>query len=84
MINHLNIGVLAQPIQPSPKELGEFLLIQPALEALLRVLLFLADGTIPMPGGKHYFLPLTATYSMRMQSNFHRKWALSHPNRYAP
>ncbi|HEX5747885.1 MAG TPA: TadE/TadG family type IV pilus assembly protein [Archangium sp.] len=28
---------------------------------------------------RRYFLPLTATYSLRMQSNFHSKW-LMHPN----
>ena len=26
--------------------------------------------------GRKYFLPLTATYSMRMQSNFYRKWLM--------
>lgn len=26
--------------------------------------------------GKKYFIPLSATYSMRMQSNFHRKWLM--------
>jgi hypothetical protein len=43
------------------------------------VLWGLANGTIPLVSelsGKRYFLPLTATYSMRMQSNFHRKWIL--------
>jgi hypothetical protein len=32
------------------------------------------DG--PSVGGRLYFLPLSATYSMRMQSNFHRKWLM--------
>ena len=27
-------------------------------------------------GGKKYYLPLTATHTMRMQSNFHRKWIM--------
>ncbi|WP_224360378.1 TadE/TadG family type IV pilus assembly protein [Hyalangium versicolor] len=43
------------------------------------VLWGLATGSIPLVSdlvGKRYFLPLTATYSMRMQSNFHRKWIL--------
>lgn len=43
------------------------------------VLWGLANGSIPLISnlvGKRYFLPLTATYSMRMQSNFHRKWVL--------
>jgi hypothetical protein len=43
------------------------------------VLWGLATGSIPLISdvvGKRYFLPLTATYSMRMQSNFQRKWIL--------
>jgi hypothetical protein len=43
------------------------------------VLWGLATGSIPLISdlaGKRYFLPLTATYTMRMQSNFHRKWIL--------
>ena len=43
------------------------------------VLWGLATGSIPLVSdlvGKRYFLPLTATYTMRMQSNFHRKWIL--------
>jgi hypothetical protein len=40
----------------------------------LRVLWALANGSAP-----HYLLPLSATYSLRMQSNFHRKW-LMHGN----
>jgi hypothetical protein len=53
----------------------------------MRVLWGLASGSIPLVGaalGKKYFLPLTATYSMRMQSNFHRKWALQPRQAYAP
>ncbi|ADO73211.1 TadE/TadG family type IV pilus assembly protein [Stigmatella aurantiaca] len=43
------------------------------------VLWGLANGSIPLVSnvvGKRYFLPLTATYTLRMQSNFHRKWIL--------
>jgi hypothetical protein len=43
------------------------------------VLWGLANGSIPLLSntvGKRYFLPLTATYTLRMQSNFHRKWIL--------
>ncbi len=43
------------------------------------VLWGLASGSIPLLSnivGKRYFIPLTATYSMRMQSNFHRKWIM--------
>ncbi len=43
------------------------------------VLWGLANGSIPLISnvvGKRYFIPLTATYSMRMQSNFHRKWIM--------
>jgi hypothetical protein len=43
------------------------------------VLWGLANGSIPLISnlvGKRYFLPLTATYTMRMQSNVHRKWIL--------
>ncbi|MDY7229431.1 TadE/TadG family type IV pilus assembly protein [Hyalangium rubrum] len=43
------------------------------------VLWGLANGSIPLVSdlvGKRYFLPLTATHTMRMQSNFHRKWIL--------
>ena len=31
--------------------------------------------------GQRYFIPLTATYSMRMQSNFHRKWMMHRTRR---
>ncbi len=43
------------------------------------VLYGLASGNIPLLSsvvGKRYFIPLNATYSMRMQSNFHRKWIM--------
>jgi hypothetical protein len=39
----------------------------------------LSQGSIPLLSrvvGKKYFIPLTATHSMRMQSNFHRKWIM--------
>jgi hypothetical protein len=45
----------------------------------LAVLSGLADGSIPLlpkQVGRRYFIPLTATYSMRMQSNFHHKWLM--------
>lgn len=45
----------------------------------LEVLWRLANGSIPLLSsvvGKRYFIPLSATYSMRMQSNFHRKWIM--------
>ena len=45
----------------------------------MRVLWGLASGDIPILSnliGRRYFLPLTATHSMRMQSNFHRKWIM--------
>lgn len=43
------------------------------------VLWGLANGSIPLVSnvvGKRFFIPLSATYSMRMQSNFHRKWLM--------
>jgi len=43
------------------------------------VLWGLATGSIPLLSnivGKRYFIPLTATYSMRMQSNFYYKWLM--------
>jgi hypothetical protein len=43
------------------------------------VLWGLATGSIPLisdMAGKRYFIPLTATYSMRMQSNFYYKWLM--------
>lgn len=45
----------------------------------MTVLWGLATGSIPLVSsvvGKHYFIPLTATYSMRMQSNFYYKWLM--------
>lgn len=48
----------------------------------MAVLWGLATGAIPLvPGraGRHYLIPLTATYSMRMQSNVYSKW-LMHPD----
>lgn len=41
------------------------------------VLWDLASGAVPFGGAdKHYFFPLSATHSMRMQSNFHSKWLM--------
>ncbi|MBF5045549.1 pilus assembly protein [Aggregicoccus sp. 17bor-14] len=43
------------------------------------VLWRLSQGTVPLLSrvvGKKYFIPLTATQSMRMQSNFHKKWIM--------
>lgn len=43
------------------------------------VLWGLATGKIPLLSkliGRRYFIPLTATYSMRMQSNFYYKWLM--------
>jgi hypothetical protein len=43
------------------------------------VLWGLANGSIPLLSsvvGKRFFFPLSATYSMRMQSNFHKKWIM--------
>jgi hypothetical protein len=45
----------------------------------MTVLWALSDGSIPLVGaalGKKYYLPLITSYSMRMQSNFYRKWSL--------
>jgi TadE-like protein len=43
------------------------------------VLWGLAMGSIPLVSGvvgRHDFIPLQSTHSMRMQSNFHRKWMM--------
>jgi hypothetical protein len=45
----------------------------------LEMLWSLARARTPLGarlGGPRYFLPVTATYSLRMQSNFHRKWLM--------
>jgi hypothetical protein len=45
----------------------------------MAVLWRLATGGLPLlssGAGRHYFIPLTATYSMRMQSNFYSKWLM--------
>jgi hypothetical protein len=45
----------------------------------MAVLWGLATGSIPLLSsivGRRYFIPLTATYSMRMQSNFYYKWLM--------
>lgn len=44
----------------------------------MRALWNLASGRLPLPGsaGPRVFLPVTATYSLSMQSNFYRKWLM--------
>ncbi|HYO56746.1 TadE family protein [Archangium sp.] len=45
----------------------------------MTVLWGLATGNIPLLSkrvGRRYFIPLTATYSLRMQSNFYFKWLM--------
>ncbi|NMO21748.1 pilus assembly protein [Pyxidicoccus fallax] len=45
----------------------------------MSILWGLANGSIPLVSelaGRRYFIPLTATHTMRMQSNFHRKWIM--------
>jgi hypothetical protein len=39
------------------------------------VLWMISKGSVPLIG-RHYYIPLSATYSMRMQSNFYRKWIM--------
>lgn len=34
--------------------------------------------------GRRFFIPLTATYSLRMQSNFHRKWVVHEAPSWEP
>lgn len=48
----------------------------------MAVLWALATGQAPAAAGherRRFFIPLSATYSMRMQSAFHRKWVM-HPD----
>lgn len=50
-----------------------------ALPLEMTVLWMLAQGSIPLVSdlaGPRYFIPLTATHSMRMQSAFHYKWLM--------
>jgi hypothetical protein len=45
----------------------------------MAVLWGVATGSIPLLSslvGRRYYIPLTATYSMRMQSNFYYKWLM--------
>ena len=45
----------------------------------MAVLWSLAQGEgerTPDAPARGYFIPLSATYSLRMQSNFHRKWLM--------
>lgn len=41
-----------------------------------QLLLALADGVGPLGRAHRYFLPLSATWTLRMQSDFHRKWLM--------
>jgi hypothetical protein len=47
-----------------------------AVASEMSVLWQLASGDLPVLGGRRFFLPLNATQSMRMQSNFQRKWIM--------
>ncbi|MBK7858357.1 MAG: pilus assembly protein [Archangiaceae bacterium] len=40
----------------------------------MQVLWDVSTGALPLGAERRYFLPLQATHSMRMQSNFFRKW----------
>jgi len=45
----------------------------------MKILWGIATGSIPVLSnfiGRRYYIPLTATYSMRMQSNFYYKWLM--------
>lgn len=62
-----------------------------ATRADLSVLWGLSTGLVPLPlgltdwgGGRRFFIPVTATYSMRMQSNFHRKWLVHEAPSWTP
>lgn len=53
----------------------------------MRVLWQLATGRLSLGSGagvRRFFIPLTATYSMRMQSNFHRKWLMHEEPTWRP
>ncbi|WNG18410.1 TadE/TadG family type IV pilus assembly protein [Cystobacter fuscus] len=65
----------AVPVKGLDHQRGYNSLYQPEMT----VLWMLATGSIPLLSkyvGKRYFIPLTATYSMRMQSNFYYKWLM--------
>lgn len=57
----------------------------------LSLLWLMSTGSVKVPNaptewgeGKRFFIPLTATYSMRMQSNFHRKWLVHDAPTWSP
>ncbi len=54
----------------------------------MRTLWRLSTGAQPLAtsagGAKRFFIPLSATYSMRMQSNFHRKWLVHDAPSWSP
>jgi hypothetical protein len=49
-----------------------------AYQSEMRLLWALATGrmSLGLGKGRRFFIPLSATYSMRMQSNFYRKWLM--------
>ena len=68
-------SVAMAPVRGLAHERGYNTLYQIEMTVLWR----LATGSIPLLSsmvGKRYFIPLTATYSMRMQSNFYYKWLM--------
>jgi hypothetical protein len=68
------VGPIERPAVPALAGAGRGISNQKGLDTLtpweMDVLWHLADSE------RRYFLPLTATYSLRMQSNFHRKWLM--------
>jgi len=70
-----NVGGLAGAAQGISVQKGYDTVYPPEMW----VLWGLSSGSIPLVSdwvGKKYFIPLSATYSMRMQSNFNRKWIM--------
>jgi hypothetical protein len=68
-----SVGML--PVRGIDHQRGYNTLYRPEMA----VLWGLATGGIPLLSdivGRRYFIPLTATYSMRMQSNFYYKWLM--------
>jgi hypothetical protein len=68
-----SVGML--PVRGIDHQRGYNTLYRPEMA----VLWGLATGSIPLLSsivGRRYFIPLTATYSMRMQSNFYYKWLM--------
>ncbi|HYH99137.1 TadE family protein [Hyalangium sp.] len=77
--NMLNRTANLDALQGKAKELDHERGYSTVYAPEMWVLWGLATGSIPLVSdvvGKRYFLPLTATYTIRMQSNFHRKWIL--------